>query len=47
MKNAGISLNFLINFEEVEKGDKIGEGGYGEVYKGTWIGQEVAIKQFG
>lgn len=26
---------------------KIGEGGYGDVYSGKWLGQDVAIKHFG
>lgn len=44
MANQGIGLNFLIDFYELEYIDKIGEGGYGEVFKGIWLGKEVAIK---
>eukprot|EP01016_Furgasonia_blochmanni_P029901 TRINITY_DN3127_c0_g1_i1.p1 TRINITY_DN3127_c0_g1~~TRINITY_DN3127_c0_g1_i1.p1 ORF type:complete len:881 (+),score=200.72 TRINITY_DN3127_c0_g1_i1:144-2786(+) len=38
---------FIIKYEELEFEKKVGEGGYGEVYKGVWLGQEVAIKQYG
>lgn len=27
-------------------GDKLGEGGYGEVRKAIWFGKEVAVKSF-
>lgn len=33
-----------INFAELELGEQIGSGGYGEVYKATWKGTEVAVK---
>lgn len=44
---AGIGANFLIDYKELEMIKKIGEGGYGDVYLGKWLGQEVAIKQYG
>jgi len=34
-----------IPFEELDLGIKIGEGAYGEVYKGSWRNQDVAIKK--
>lgn len=34
----GINEKVLIKFTELEFGNKIGEGGYGEVYKGKWLG---------
>jgi len=37
----------VIDYSEIEKGPSIGEGGYGEVFKGKWLGQDVAIKEFG
>ncbi|KRX06204.1 Sterile alpha motif/pointed domain [Pseudocohnilembus persalinus] len=40
---------FLIDSKELKwsSADKIGTGGYGEVYKGSWLGQDVAVKQYG
>ena len=46
-REAGIGSNFLIAYKELEMIKKIGEGGYGDVYLGKWLGQEVAIKQYG
>ncbi len=33
-----------INYDELEIGEALGTGGYGEVYKATWKGTEVAVK---
>ena len=44
LKKFHISANFLIDFKELVLGKKIGEGGYGEVHQGKWLGQDVAIK---
>eukprot|EP01016_Furgasonia_blochmanni_P008959 TRINITY_DN13705_c0_g1_i4.p1 TRINITY_DN13705_c0_g1~~TRINITY_DN13705_c0_g1_i4.p1 ORF type:complete len:306 (-),score=44.42 TRINITY_DN13705_c0_g1_i4:372-1289(-) len=46
LKQYGLG-EFIIDFKELEFEKKIGEGGYGEVYLGVWLGQEVAIKQYG
>lgn len=37
----------MIKFREITLDEKIGEGGYGEVFKGKWLGQDVAVKEFG
>lgn len=43
-------FNFFIGYEELEidfTNDKIGSGGYGDVFGGKWLGTRVAIKRFG
>ncbi len=37
-------MNFLISYEDLEFGELIGEGGFGKVYRGKWVYQDVAIK---
>ncbi len=37
--------DFIINYDDIALDKQIGKGGFGDVYKGTWNGQEVAIKQ--
>jgi hypothetical protein len=47
LKSSGFS--FIIDFKELifdVKKDYIGEGGYGEVFSGKWLGVKVAIKRF-
>ncbi len=44
LKKHGIKLNFLIPKDEIEILQPIGEGGYGQVNLGRWLGQEVAVK---
>jgi len=34
-----------IKFEDLEMGERIGKGNFGEVYKGTYLGTDVAIKR--
>ena len=34
-----------INFKDLNIGDKIGVGAFGTVYKGTYLGKPVAIKE--
>eukprot|EP00798_Chlamydomonas_sp_ICE-L_P014010 gene14010-19944_t len=41
----GTHRNWEIEFCELEYGQRIGIGSYGEVYKGVWRGTEVAIKK--
>lgn len=38
-------LSFYINFDEIQFLDKVGEGGFGEVFLGKWNGVKVAIKK--
>ncbi len=39
-------FNFYINFSELKFIQKIGEGGFGQVFLATWNGKYVAIKKF-
>eukprot|EP00798_Chlamydomonas_sp_ICE-L_P014009 gene14009-19943_t len=41
----GTHRDWEIEFSELEYGQRIGIGSYGEVYKGVWRGTEVAIKK--
>ena len=36
----------VIPFHQLKFHEKIGEGGYSNVYKGTWLGTKVALKVF-
>jgi hypothetical protein len=36
--------NWEINYDELEVGDLLGSGGYGEVHRAVWKGTEVAVK---
>ncbi|CAD8173903.1 unnamed protein product [Paramecium pentaurelia] len=47
LKEFGINERVLIVFHELIIGQIIGEGGYGVVHKGKWLGQDVAIKSYG
>jgi len=38
LEEFGINEKVLINYNELETKTKIGEGGYGEVYLGKWLG---------
>lgn len=38
LEEFGINEKVLIKFSELALGPKIGEGGYGDVYKGKWLG---------
>ena len=43
-KTAIISLQ-TIPYDSLKIGELLGHGGYGDVYKATWHGTEVAVKQ--
>lgn len=48
MRSSG--FNLVIDFNDLhfsQKNDLIASGGYGDVYKGKWLGLQVAIKKFG
>jgi hypothetical protein len=38
LKEFGINEKVLINYKELDLKNKIGEGGYGEVFMGRWLG---------
>lgn len=38
------SDDWEIEYTELEIGEQLGAGGYGEVHKATWKGTEVAVK---
>lgn len=43
-------FNLVIDFADLhfsQKNDLIASGGYGDVYKGKWLGLTVAVKKFG
>jgi len=39
-------FNFYIKFEEIKMFNKVGEGGFGEVFFGVWNGKNIAVKKF-
>ncbi|KRX09029.1 Sterile alpha motif/pointed domain [Pseudocohnilembus persalinus] len=43
----GVGINFLIDVESIDIQEKFAQGGYGEIFKGVYQGQQVAIKSFG
>ena len=38
LKETGLNSSFVIDHKELKFETKIGEGGYGEVYLGNWLG---------
>jgi serine/threonine-protein kinase TNNI3K len=46
MMKKGIKLTFLIPKDQIEIIKPIGKGGYGQVYLGRWLGQDVAVKKY-
>lgn len=46
MVRKGIRLTFLIPKDQIEIIKPIGKGGYGQVYLGRWLGQDVAVKKY-
>ncbi|KAJ6638867.1 putative serine/threonine-protein kinase/receptor, partial [Pseudolycoriella hygida] len=40
-----LKLEMIIPFNELELGDKIGSGGFGDVHSAFWKGQQVAVKK--
>jgi hypothetical protein len=47
MRRRKIHDDWEIAYEELDVGDMLGRGGYGEVYKAKWKGSEVAVKVMG
>lgn len=37
---------WIINYDDMQLGEVIGTGSFGDVYEGAWKGQPVAVKQF-
>ena len=49
IENGGKEMSgqqWIIDFDEIQLGKKIGTGNFGEVYKGKWKGSDVAVKKF-
>jgi hypothetical protein len=38
-------LSSIIDYDELEMGDKVAKGGFGTVYKASWRGNTVAVKK--
>ena len=45
MKKTEFNVSFEIPFSKLKLGDKLGEGGFGIVYKASYLADEVAVKQ--
>ncbi len=39
------NTDFIINYSNIVLGEKIGSGGFGDVFKAKWLGQDVAVKK--
>lgn len=39
-------MTFLIPKEQIDIIRQIGQGGYGQVFEGRWLGQPVAVKKY-
>ena len=37
--------NWKLDFEQIKLDERIGRGNFGEVYKGTYVGSDVAVKK--
>ena len=37
--------NWKLDFEQIKLEQMIGRGNFGEVYKGTYVGSDVAVKK--
>ncbi len=46
MQKKGIKLTFLIPKDQITIIEPIGRGGYGQVFRGRWLGQDVAVKKY-
>ena len=45
LRNNQIENQWIINYEEIQILEKLGEGTFGEVYRGKWRGGDVAVKR--
>lgn len=41
-----MNRRWVVQYEDLRIGEKVGAGNFGEVRVGTWKGDKVAIKQF-
>lgn len=44
-ETSGLSVSYIINYQELTFGKKLGQGGFGAVYQATWRHDDVAVKQ--
>ena len=47
LKIYGIDEKFYIDPKDIQTDYQIGRGGFGKVYRGKYLGSDIAIKEFG